>query len=66
MISFYMALFTLAEGLKAFSTSLPLVTGLNSFLKPSQLSGEYTACATFMCPSQLNYKDLNSTENCSL
>ena len=36
-------------------TLLPLVTGpFNSFLKPSQLHGEYTVCATIKCATWLN------------
>ena len=45
--SFYMVLFTPEGRLKALPTLLPPVTGpFNSFLKPSQLPGEYTAYAT--------------------
>ena len=41
---------TLMALLHDYSWSL----GLKSFLKPSQLPGEYTACATIVCATRLN------------
>ena len=48
-IRFYRALYTRDGCLNALPLLLPLVTKpFKSFLKPSQLHGEYTACATNM------------------
>ena len=49
IISFYIALYTPDGCLEALQTVVPLVNGpFKSFLKPSKLPGEYTACATNM------------------
>ncbi len=59
IIGFYIALYTPKGHLTALPTLLPLVTGpFISSLKPSQLPGEYTACAAkCSAPSLINHKN---------